>query len=164
MQKIKNNRGFTLVEVIIAIGVIAIASVIILQLFITAKNLNQKSEDLDKSILASTSIVELIKSGKAPGDIKANPSIEYALIDESNDIISINMYYDNKWNLIESKDTNLCYTLTAVIAPAASINTKDNKASRAYAIEVHVVKAKPYPLEKSFNKEIYSLETIRYFD
>jgi prepilin-type N-terminal cleavage/methylation domain-containing protein len=164
VQKIKNNRGFTLVEVIIAIGVIAIASVIILQLFITAKNLNQKSEDLDKSILASTSIVELIKSGKAPGDIKANPSIEYALIDESNDIISINMYYDNNWNLIESKDINLCYTLTAVISPASSINTKDNKASRAYAIEVHVVKAKPYPLEKSIDKEIYSLSTIRYFD
>jgi prepilin-type N-terminal cleavage/methylation domain-containing protein len=164
VQKIKNNKGFTLVEVIIAIGVIAIASVIILQLFITAKNLNQKSSDLDKSILASTSIVELIKSGEAPGDIKANPSIEHALIDESNDIININMYYDDNWNLIESKDTNLFYTLTAVISPASSINSKGIKTSMAYAIEVHVFKAKPYPLEKSFNKEIYSLETIRYFD
>jgi prepilin-type N-terminal cleavage/methylation domain-containing protein len=164
VQKIKNNRGFTLVEVIIAIGVIALASVIILQLFITAKNLNQKSTDLDKSILASTSIVELIKSGEAPDDIKANPSAEHAFIDESNDIININMYYDDNWHLIESKDTNLGYTLTAIISPTSSISPKDNKTSKAYAIEIRVIKAKPYPLEKSFNKEIYSLETIRYFD
>lgn len=164
MQVIKNNRGFTLVEVIIAIGIIAIASVIILQLFITAKNINQKANDLDKSILASTSIIELFKSGKAPGDIKADSSMEYALIDESNNIINIYMYYDDNWSLIESKDINPCFTLTAVITPVSSISLESGKTSRAYKIGVHVVKAKPYPLEKNFKKEIYSVETTRYFN
>jgi prepilin-type N-terminal cleavage/methylation domain-containing protein len=164
VKEIKNNRGFTLVEVIIAIGIMAIASVVILQLFITAKNINQKANDLDKSILASTSIIELFKSGETPDDIKTDPYIEHAKIDESNDIININIYYDDNWNLLESKDGNLYFTLTAVITPISSIDLISNKTSKYYKIEVHVVKAKPYPLEKNFEKEIYSVETIRYFD
>jgi prepilin-type N-terminal cleavage/methylation domain-containing protein len=67
-NRIRTRKGFTLAEMIISIGVVAIFSVIILQLFITAKNLNTSSRDLDRASSAAVNIAEMFKSSASASE------------------------------------------------------------------------------------------------
>lgn len=57
----KSSQGFTLVEVIISIAILSVCSVVALQLFITAQNLNTLSRHTDIASVFATNNLEKIK-------------------------------------------------------------------------------------------------------
>jgi len=58
----KMQDGFTLVEVIISIAILSIASVVALQLFMTSQNLNTKSRQTDIASILSTNMIEVLRT------------------------------------------------------------------------------------------------------
>lgn len=66
LQKL-NNRGFSLVELVIAIAILAIVSVPLLQAFVTAAKTSGKATEVGRATLAAQNIYENIKA--APFDV-----------------------------------------------------------------------------------------------
>lgn len=58
---LKSSQGFTLVEVIISIAILSVCSVVALQLFVTAQNLNTTSRHSDIASVLATNTIENIK-------------------------------------------------------------------------------------------------------
>lgn len=58
----KNNKGFTLVEIIISIAVLSVLCVVFLQLFVKASDISDKAHELDASVTLINSTMEIVKS------------------------------------------------------------------------------------------------------
>ena len=134
--KKKSNRGFTLIEIIIAIGIIAIISVFVLQVFITAKTLNQKANDLDNSVFISSNLIELFRSGNSEEDFI--------------------LYYDSDWKIIneKSKNSQADFIISGTITHASDL----------YSLKLKTTKLKPYTLSKKNNILLYTVESSKLFN
>jgi prepilin-type N-terminal cleavage/methylation domain-containing protein len=162
-RKSVNSKGFTLVELIISIGIIAIISSSILQLFITAGNLNRKAFDIDKCVMLSESIIEQFKSGNTPIDLKNTDIMKTAFYSEENKNLKLILYFDSEWNEI-SKATELretdalrtaSYILKAVVKPTSDRGI--------FNIRITVIKNKYRYLEKNTKKNFYTITAVKYF-
>ena len=165
MMRTNNKKGFSLIEVVVAIGMIAVISGFILQLFITAKSINQKSNDLNESILLSTNIIEIFKSGDTPADLLKHPMAQYALTSGEGDAFSFTMYYDNQWNLLKNQHAETAFNLKAEVMPIEieATSVQPQLASKVYTIKISITKNQAYASDKQSNKELYSIEAAKYF-
>lgn len=59
------RNGFTLIEIIISIGIVSFLSVYLLQIFITANN--EVTYDLDNAVIVSKSVMESLSAGEKIG-------------------------------------------------------------------------------------------------
>ncbi len=66
MMKVKNHDGFTLIEVIISIAILSVVSVVVLQLFMTSRNLNIQSRHSDIASVLTSNTIESVKSFDNP--------------------------------------------------------------------------------------------------
>jgi prepilin-type N-terminal cleavage/methylation domain-containing protein len=65
-----SRSGFTLVELVMSIAVLAIAGVFLVQVFLSADRLATKASDLDRAVSLCTTAVEKWKAGAvSPGEI-----------------------------------------------------------------------------------------------
>ena len=62
LKKLKNQDGFTLMEVVISIAALSILSVFILQMFITSANANARAQNIDIASAKAMSVMERFKS------------------------------------------------------------------------------------------------------
>lgn len=62
LNKLKNDDGFTLLEVVISIAVLSIISGFILQMFIVSANANNTAKDMDLARELSKAIIENVKA------------------------------------------------------------------------------------------------------
>jgi Tfp pilus assembly protein PilE len=62
----KDTAGFSVIEVVLSIAVLAAMSLVCLQLFLTASKVNMRSRILDASVMKSTAIVEAFKNSDKP--------------------------------------------------------------------------------------------------
>ncbi|MCH4889722.1 prepilin-type N-terminal cleavage/methylation domain-containing protein [Acidaminobacter sp. JC074] len=60
----KNSKGFTLIEIIISIAIFSIISVVLLQLFIVAENVNLESKSKELALFYGTSFIEEFKASR----------------------------------------------------------------------------------------------------
>ena len=58
------EQGFTLAEMIISIGVLAVTGIVVLNLFLTARTLDRKAMELDRSVLLASGMIEAFKAGE----------------------------------------------------------------------------------------------------
>lgn len=163
MKITAGKKGFTLIEIVITIGILAMASIFILQLFFTARAINQKSNDLTESIMTSISIIETFKSGAAPEELLADQLLKHAVVEQKEDSIGFYIYYDDKWNVQQSLNLEPEYILSAAVEPLTDSRTPDHAKSGLYRIELTLTKTKPYYVGKAFNEEIYSVAATKYF-
>lgn len=162
----KENKGFTLVEMVISVAFLAVISIFLLQLFIAANNLSIKAHDLDKSVTISKQVVETFKTCKKPADIKTCELLKNAVIKESENNINIALYYDEDWKTLDKPDNatqeKAAFLVSSVIkTPGTGTAAKDKKG--IYNIKVQVLKTKQYMLEKKKESEIYALSAVKYF-
>ncbi len=92
----KSNRGFTLIEVVVAFAVLAIISGTLLQIFVTATQVNQNAFEIDKASAIAVEAIERFKS--VPG----LPSETY-------------IYYDQSWGTAGVTTANAVYVLKQTI-------------------------------------------------
>jgi len=94
------NRGSSkallpLVEILISIGIFAIAVVLTLQLFLLARFLGEKTSDTARAIFEVQNIAETIKTMKTDTEMQ-----NYFVKDLNGGIL----YYDFDWKIVDSED------------------------------------------------------------
>jgi prepilin-type N-terminal cleavage/methylation domain-containing protein len=156
-------KGFTLVELIISIGIVAIISSTILQLFITAGNLNRKAYDIDKCVMLSETIIEQFKSGNKPIDVKNIDILKNAFYSGNDNSFKLSLYLDGKWKEISKEVTPSEVAANIAATYILKVMVKPNANKGTYNISVTVIKNKFGYLEKNTNTNFYIINAIKYF-
>lgn len=162
----KANKGFTLVEMIISVAFLAIVSVVMLQLFINARNLGLKGHDLDQGVQFSKSVIETFKAGKNPADFRNSNLMSSTSVSEDGDAVSFKLYLDKEWKTLDGSDSSLIDKSSFIAAidvkPSGSVgNSMDKKG--IYSIRIIIDRIRPYSLDESKNNEVYRITAEKYF-
>jgi len=86
---VKKTRGFTLLEVVVSITVLALTSVFILQMFVVSDNVNKKARAIDNANMVCMAAVESFKNGSHP----------HSTFKENGEF-----YYNNNWEPTDAGD------------------------------------------------------------
>ncbi|MDR3239371.1 MAG: prepilin-type N-terminal cleavage/methylation domain-containing protein [Clostridiales bacterium] len=101
-----NQKGFSLLEVIISIATIAVISGFILQMFIVSARLNQRARDLDMGASLAVNAVETVKKASRLQDIEADSFFEGALTRmPRKEALEIVGCYDARWQRLPLSET-----------------------------------------------------------
>lgn len=128
-----NNKGFTLVEVIIAVAILALISGVLLKTFVVASKVNKNASEIDEANILATSKIEMIKKD---GNAYMKPFVdskqakikeEYynkdnAKVSSKSEAESINVttevqeieYYKSNWEKTKDKNEATYITTTKV--------------------------------------------------
>ena len=135
-----NNQGSSksllpLVEIIISIGIFAVAIVLTLQLFLLAKFLGDKTSDTARAIFEIQNVAENIKLLKSEAEIK-----EYMETGAGNSGGNgpYNLYYDGEWKRVGSSSD-------AVFVMKIDMNKDNYAAGCVYNFKLDLYKSEPYP-------------------
>jgi len=151
---LRNKKGFTLMEVMTAIAIIAIISGPLLHMFVTSSRVGRWSYDTDKANSIAVGIVE---------EIKANPlSVS---LDESGNATIIH-YYTSSWqpagvdNYVFRAETTV-----SAVSDGSSINLSylpelTDDEGNTYAIEINYGEypSSPYALTVTPQEDTYKVE------
>lgn len=138
-MKLRTNKGFSLVEIILSVAVLSIISVFVIRLFVLSHDLNLRAQTLDQSVaLAESTIQKMSKVG-----------LEAYINDNAKDAVMVDgkatQYYTNQWHITNKENAKFVVRLEEV--------RKDNMI--AYDVQV---------LEASEHEErvIYELKSKEY--
>lgn len=115
-----NEKGFTLVEMIISVAMLAVVSLFIVQYFISAHNLNEKAADLDQGVWLAQEALEAFKaepsaSAFSSGDWRPQEGVEglslrYFVDSSVNNLYTLRVQVvRTKTYWLESETENLVY-------------------------------------------------------
>jgi prepilin-type N-terminal cleavage/methylation domain-containing protein len=154
-KTLTNPRGFTLVEIIISIAMLSVLSVYMLQLFVQSANMNRKAYELDRSVMITQNIVELIGQADTP-TISGNGL--YALrLEGSGPEKRGRMYFDEGFSSIES-DEGPKYSLEISVTEAG----EEVDGRNLYDISMKMTRSSGLPLGRSEDRDIYSLSSTKF--
>ncbi len=148
-KPIRNKKGFTLVELVISVCVMAIISVFMLQFFIGAKDLNRRAGDLDASVYMANSIMESIKSEAWD----SSPFLK-ALSPPNAEGDAFTAQLDDSMGFV--KDSGKAHLFNVSVEIKSTGKTTDDKG--LYTVLIEVQRLKPYFRGKSQQPIVYSLE------
>jgi prepilin-type N-terminal cleavage/methylation domain-containing protein len=133
------QKGFTLVELILSVAMLAIISLFILQYFIAAKNMTLKAKDLDESVLMVQMTFEAFKSNQKVEDFQK--SLSEMHLGENN--------LELEWTLTE-------------VSKGEADRTVNSRGS-LYQLDVKVVRRSPYLMASQGITTVYESRLVRYF-
>ena len=98
----RGKGGFSLVELMIAVSIMALLGMVVLRVFLSADGMNRKAADLDKAVNLSVDAVERMKAENQT--ILWNPEtlnriFPDSIIDRMDDGWRIRLLFDNEWQL-----------------------------------------------------------------
>lgn len=132
------KKGFTLIEMIIAVGLLAVLSVGIIRLFVVSQVSHYKAVDVDYAVLETNALIEEFQVTENPAE-KAK---------------RFTIYYDSNWERSEIKGSE---TLYAIYGDLAQLS-KDKEG--LLHLDLRAVRLKPYPMEKNEEHEIYKVSVV----
>jgi len=124
-----------LVEIIISIGIFAIAVVLTLQLFLLAKFLGDKTSDTARAIFEIQNVAENIKLLKTDAEIENYIKTDVGNPDENG---LYNLYYDDGWKRVDLYSN-------AVFVMKIDMNKDSYGAGDLYNFNLDLYKSEPYP-------------------
>jgi prepilin-type N-terminal cleavage/methylation domain-containing protein len=124
---VKNEKGFTLVEVMISILALTLLSGFILEMFLTASRVNQQAQDTDAGAMLAMSVIESFRQQNSPFDLDKDPLLAGAFTAKSGREMNVSLYYDAQWNPVQT--------------PAAA----ETPSGARFNMEVHVSQAAQDP-------------------
>jgi|GEM_PF-1090628 len=135
---------FPLAEIIIAIGIFAIAVVLTLQMFFLAKFLGDKTSDTAAAICEIQNVAESIKLLKTNAEITdyMNNSIGNFNADGS-----YNLYYGEDWKSVDS-------LLDVMFVMKIAVQKDNYTAGILYKFNLELYKSKPYPFINDKNVKV----------
>ena len=126
-----------LVEILISIGIFAIAVILTLQLFLLAKFLGNKTSDTAKAIFEVQNIAETIKT------MRTNTEMENYIKTELNGLsVDANyypVYYNEKWDRVDNVDEAV-YNLIVIYEIDDTYSS-----GNLYKFKLDLYKTEPYP-------------------
>ncbi len=151
------KKGFTLIEVIVSIAIVSFLSIYLIQIFITAKNLNAMAYDLDNAVIVSKSVMESLSAGETIGDTSNDIFLKSARKMSDEPIYKVRLGED--FEPIDSDFVEPSYSLDIsfnLINASKSINDYG-----LYDVSIYVTREEPYFLKVEQNKQIYSLNASK---
>lgn len=148
---IKARKGFTLIELIIAVALLAVAGTVAVRLFVHAHVCNRMAEDIDKSVFLGSAWIEKIKSSPE-GWIDGEPSAQDPVVSMSGPGSYV-VYYDDNWRPLsvdQAQEADYAMHIDLFRMPGKGL----------WAIELRTFKIKPYPLRQKPYEEIYALSAM----
>ncbi|MDR0671039.1 MAG: type II secretion system GspH family protein [Oscillospiraceae bacterium] len=152
----RSQRGFALVEIIIAIGVLAVVSMFILEMFVRAANMSQRARDKDNACFEAQTVLALYRALPAQGGAALSVSGRAAARSAPG---VWTLYYDDAWRPVAAPP-DAGFTLTLTSAPGAGAEALS--AGVWETLSVTVVRNEPYLLEKQPRGPILTLTTGLY--
>ncbi|SHJ25234.1 prepilin-type N-terminal cleavage/methylation domain-containing protein [Thermoclostridium caenicola] len=154
MEYIKGRKGFTLIEMIIAVALLAVAGTVAVRLFIHAHVSNRLAADIDRSVFHGSAWIEKIKA--SPEDwIGGDPSALESVVSVS-DAGSYVIYYDDGWQPLSGIRDPEREAAYAMHIGLYSVPGSDG----LWAIDLRSFKIKPYPLRQKPYEEIYAVSAM----
>ena len=158
MRKPLGKKGFTLIEMIISVALLAVAGTAVASLFMNAQINNRKAHDLDQSTARLSAWIEEIKASPEIR-IDGEPSSDEALL-IFNGQGSYKTYYDGEWQPILNENETSAKAEFAIVIDLYEMPDKPG----LWTLEARSVKLKPYFLGKESNIEILKLSAmVEYF-
>ncbi len=107
MKSVKMQKGFTLMEIVLSVAIIAIISLFILQFFVVSSNANKKAQNTDTASSKAQEAIELLKS-VGYDEIFEQKLFEHAKIIDFKDSLDdeIILYYDKNWKYMPYSETS----------------------------------------------------------
>lgn len=162
----RSQKGFTLIEMIISVGLLALAGLAVITLFVSAHVKNEKASDLDQSVAQCTWIIESLKS--IP-DINEKLEVNKEIIDsifvlnKMDDGYHCIASYNKEWELLLPEDA-LTQSNISDKTPQYQINIEISPYSKdspgLYSVNLRVTKVHPYPLERNEHAELFTVSAI----
>jgi prepilin-type N-terminal cleavage/methylation domain-containing protein len=137
-SSVKNEKGFTLVEVMISILALTLLSGFILEMFLTASRVNQQAQDTDAGSTMAMSVIESFKQQSSPFDLERDPLLAGAFADKSGREMNLSLYYDAQWapmpvSSASEAPVGARFHMEVHVSPyAAAQDTQPNRISLAY--------------------------------
>lgn len=155
-RKAEKKRGFTIVELIISVGTLAIAGTIMIQLFMGAKDVALRAKELDRSVFLSTRIIESIKSEQWDEEPLNKMYTEYAM--RYGNKLKKTGYYNEEWEEVEEGSEDILFVSTL------SMESKDivEEDKSLYELALQVRRLKPYFKGSEAEPILNSVETMVY--
>jgi hypothetical protein len=155
-RKAEKKRGFTIVELIISVGTLAIAGTIMIQLFMGAKDVALRAKELDKSVFLSTRIIESIKSEQWDEEPLNKMYTEYAM--RYGNKLKKTGYYNEEWEEVEEGSEDILFVSTL------SMESKDivEEDKSLYELALQIRRLKPYFKGSEAEPILNSVETMVY--
>lgn len=105
-----NEEGFTLIEVILSILILAIVSGVVIRLFMTSKDLGDQVKLEDMATFEAANVIEVAKSMDDPWDIENHQLFEMADVSDENLLV----YYDASFEVVDEKQASFVMEVTIV--------------------------------------------------
>ena len=133
-----------LVEILISIGIFAIAVILTLQLFLLANFLGNKTSDTAKAIFEVQNVAENIKAMKTDAEIE-----NYINTELNGEFSAYYLYYDEDWNIVGNVE-NAAYNLKLIMEIDETYNS-----GSLYKFKIDLYKTEPYPFidDKKLEKD-----------
>lgn len=148
-------------EMILAVGILSFMSISILKVFLMAKTLNQKSQDLFQSMLLTKNIISTMDKGILPGTEKAQQMEEYEIANltfgKSENVYLLYLDEDFK-PLPFNTPIQPSYIWRMRFKQQQNIKGSEG----LYQMDISVTRSKPYWAEISHQKPIYSVSMKRF--
>lgn len=153
----KNRKGFSLLEIIMAVGLLSLVSVYTLQIYVTAHRLNQQTLDLDESIQIASTVMQLV-DGSSQDELLLHPVFDHAHVNKSGDGLEIEQWYNDTWKPVDQEQEN--DNSTAVYH--LQVNIEPHQLKELQQVTVNIDRVKPYLMRHEAHTELYRLSSFRY--
>lgn len=185
LKYFKNQRGFSLLEVILSIATVSILSIFILRMFMVSSTANLKAKNMDIASNYATSFIEEFKAFKSVDDFFQNMVFEgsqislgeseFIVIDNDyafsgikiDQCIRIYTFFNEKWNIreikaVESdplspKEEDIKFAMLLKVSPDE--DSESLPSGSLYKIEVSIYDVS-YDEDK---KELAGYSSLKYF-
>ncbi|TRW24045.1 type II secretion system protein [Criibacterium bergeronii] len=145
------NKGFTLVEMIISVGILAVVSTFVLKVYLASNQLSQRAYQLDKSVQISRNLVELTTAGE-----KINRQSKFELLKNMQKTDNgYDLYFDKDFNIEKENPT---YLLEMKVTDKDGL---DNINIKMYKIGVLNCEETLNNPEKRNGEQIYELNALK---
>lgn len=156
VENLKNRHGFTLVELIISVGTLALIGILTIQFFMSAKDISRRTEELDHSVYLSNCIIEAAKAGL--WEEMPLSQLKKATDQENKGLISLKAFYDKNWTPVDHDSQSALFEVDLNMDGQAGFAGD----STLYEISLQVRRLKPYYRGKDPEPLLHSLDTEIY--
>lgn len=153
MEKYSPSKSakMPMLELILMIGVFAIISTFLLEMFLAANTLQERAKDCGKAVLLSETIAETIKG--ADGLEQGITTLGLEKLDSQSALESYGMYLDKNWEIVTKEGTYFVW-LRPVEEQQQNLET--------YEVGVECIKGYHSLFSDTSKEEIYRLTFSKY--
>ncbi|MBS6064060.1 MAG: type II secretion system protein [Peptostreptococcaceae bacterium] len=145
------NKGFTLVEMIISVGILAVVSTFVLKVYLASNQLSQRAYQLDKSVQISRNLVELTTAGE-----KINSQSKFELLKNMQKTDNgYDLYFDKDFNIEKENPT---YLLEMKVTDKDGLDNINIKVYKICVLNCEETLNNP---EKRNREQIYELNALK---